>query len=112
VGKRGLRSSFGIPGTGLSFSGSRSGGAFGILIGFTIMAFMWAVMLVVKLVIAAIPLLWRLVIGMFKITFQVSSWAISAVRRLVAPQKQMVKAPAQPTTTKQAKPKKISKVKE
>ena len=112
AGKRGFRSSFGIPGTGLSFSGPRSGGAFGILIGITLMAAFWSIKLIVNSVLAVIPLLLRLFVATGKAIFKVSTWAISATRKAVIDQKKVARASDQPTTTKQTRPKQTTKAKE
>lgn len=112
AGRRGLRSSFGIPGTGLSFSGPRSGGAFGILIGLTLMAMFWSIKLIVNSVLAVIPLLLRLLVATGKAIFTVSSWTISTTRKAVTNQKKAARASGQPTPIKQTNPKQTTKAEE
>ena len=112
VGKRGLRSSFGIPGTGLSFSGPRSGGAFGILIGFTVMAVFWVIMMAINLVIAVIPLLWRLLVVMTKALISVSSWIFGSIRTAIQQRRQTVVVSPQTSVPKSSSPKRNAKAKE
>ena len=112
AGRRGLRSSFGIPGTGLSFSGPRSGGAFGVLIGLTVMTMFWSIKLIVKSVLAVIPLLLQLFVVTGKAIFTLSSWAVNATRRAVNNQQKAARATDQQNPTKSTKPKQATKAKE
>ena len=112
VGKRGLRSSFGIPGSGLSFSGPRSGGVFGILIGFAVMAVFWVIMMVINLVIAAIPLLWRLLVVMMKALFSVSSWMFKRIGTAIAQRRQVAAVSPRTSTPKLSDSKRNPRAKE
>lgn len=111
VGRRGLRSSFGIPGTGLSFSGPRSGGAFGVLIGLTVMTMFWSIKLILKSVLAVIPLLLRLFVVAGRAIFTLSSWAVNATRQAVNNQQKAGRVTDQQNPTNSANPKQATEAK-